>query len=191
MPLQVSMRGGNGITVPYGAIFDGVRKNRGFTDVRGRPDAAAQITEGGESKALHDLLVCIAGKDVYFSLGCDLGCHPEPESAAAQRQVAGGYIQFAAINYSNATTAQYDGLCKAMMPELRKRVGSCHWRIEIVGTWVKFCLPNEPTTTSPSMWMWFFATARTKAKAVASREKLIGAISDVLHMSDVASTLLK
>jgi len=185
------MRGGEGITVPYGAIFDGIRKNRGFTDVRGRPDVAAQIIEGGESKALHDLLVCMAGKDVYFSLGCDLGCHSEPESAAAQREVAGGYIQFAAINYSNASTAQYDGHCKAMEPELHKRVGSYHWRIEIVGTWVKFCLQDEPATTSPSMWIWFFAAARTKAKAIASREALIGAISDVLHIPEVASTLLR
>ena len=147
------MRGGNGITVPYGAIFDGVRKNfLALPMCRGAARCGRSNHRGRRMKALHDLLVCIAGKDVYFSLGCHLGCHPEPEFAAAQRQVAGGYIQFAAINYSNATTAQYDGLCKAMMPELRKRVGSCHWRIEIVGTWVEFCLPNEPTTTSPSMW---------------------------------------
>jgi hypothetical protein len=68
MPLQISKRGGDGITVPYGPIFDGVRKNSGFTDVRGRPDVAAQITEGGESKALRDLLVRTARENVYFSL---------------------------------------------------------------------------------------------------------------------------
>jgi hypothetical protein len=150
---------------------------------------AAQITEGGESKALRDLLVRIARENVYFSLGCDLGDHTEPESIAAQRQVAGGYIQFAVINYSNATTDQYDEFCKTMEPALRKGARSSHWRIELVGTWVKFCLPDEPTTTSPSMWIWFFAAARTKAKAMASREVLIGAISDVLHMPEVASTL--
>jgi hypothetical protein len=189
MPLQVSRRGGEGITVPYGPIFDGVRKNSGFRDVRGRPDAAAQITEGGESKALRDLLVRIAKENVYFSLGCDLGDHPEPESTAAQRQVAGGYIQFAAINYRTATTDHYDEFCKTMEPELRKRARSSHWRIELVGTWVKFCLPDEPTITSPSMWIWFFAAARTKAKAVSSREALIGAMSDVPHMPEVTSTL--
>jgi hypothetical protein len=175
--------------VPYGPIFDGVRKNSGFRDVRGRPDVAAQITEGGESRALLDLLVRIARENMYFSLGCDLGDHLEPESTAAQRQVAGGYIQFAAINYGNATTHQYDELCKTMEPELRKRARSSHWRIELVGTWVKFCLPDEPTTTAPSMWIWFFAAARTKAKAEPSREALIEAISDVLHMPEVASTL--
>jgi len=189
MPLQVFRRGGDGITVPYGPIFDGVRRNSGFRDVRGRPDVATQITEGGESRELRDLLIRIARENVYFSLGCDLGDHSEPESTAAQRQVAGGYIQFAAINYSNATTDQYDEFCKIMEPELRKRARSSHWRIELVGTWVKFCLLDEPTTTSPSMWIWFFAAARTKAKAAASREALIGAISDVLHMPEVASTL--
>ena len=188
MPLQVSRRGGDGITVPYGAIFDDVRKNSGFRDVRGRPEIAAQINEGGESKALRDLLVRIARENAYFSLGCDLGVHLESESTAAQRQVAGGYVQLAAINYSNATTDQYDEFCKTMEPELRKRARSSHWRVELVGTWVKFCLPDEPTTTSPSIWIWFFAAARTKAKAVASREALIGAISDVLHTPEVAST---
>lgn len=176
--------------MPYGPIFDGIRKNNGFTDVRARPELAAQITEGGESKALHDLLVRIARENVYFSLGCDLGDHSEPESIAAQSQVAGGYIQIAAIQYSNASTYQYDEFCKAMEPELRQRSRSSRWRIDLVGTWVKFCLPEETMTTAASMWIWFFAAARTKAKAAASRETLIGAISDVLHMPKVASTLL-
>jgi hypothetical protein len=189
MPLQVSRRGEVGITVPYGPIFDGVRKNSGFRDLRGRPDVAAQINEGGESGALRDLLIRIARENLYLSLGCDLGDHSEPESTAGQREVAGGYVQFAAINYSNATTSQYDEFFKDMEPELRNRARSYYWRIELVGTWVKFCLPDEPTTTSPSMWIWFFAMARTKAKAVVSREALIGAISDVIHMPEVACTL--
>jgi len=131
MPLQISSRGGDGITVPYGPIFDGVRKNSGFSDVRGRPDLAAQIAEGGTSKALGNLLVRAARENVYFSLGCDLGDHQELESPAAQRQVAGGYIQVAAINYSDATTDQYDEFGKAMASELRKRAHSFHWRIEL------------------------------------------------------------
>jgi hypothetical protein len=151
---------------------------------------AAQIDEGGGSRALRDLLIRIARENLYFSLGCDLGVHSEPESSAGQRQVAGGYLQIAAINYRIATTNQYDEFCKAMEPELlRNRARSFYWRIEFVGTWVKFCLPDEPTTTSPSMWIWFFAMARTKAKAILSREALIGAISDVIHMPEVASTI--
>jgi hypothetical protein len=150
---------------------------------------AAQIAEGGESKALRYLLVRVSEENLYFSLGCDLGGHSEPDAPAARRQVAGGYIQVAAINYSGRTTEQYDEFGKAVSWELHKRVRSFHWRLELVGTWVKFCLPNEPTTTSPSMWIWFFAAARTKAKAITSREALIGAISDVLHMPAVAGTV--
>jgi|ERR1700687_160939 len=131
MPLQVSSRGGEGITVPYGPIFDGVKKNSGFSDVRGRPDLAAQIAEGGTSKALGNLLVRAARENVYFSLGCDLGDHQELESPAAQRQIAGGYIQVAAINYSDASTDQYDEFGKAVTSELRKRAQSFHWRIEL------------------------------------------------------------
>jgi hypothetical protein len=150
---------------------------------------AAQIAEGGESMALGNLLVRIAREDAYFSVGCDLGDHSEPESPAAQRQLAGGYIQVAATKYSEATTDQYDEFGEALAVELRKRASSFHWRIELVGTWVKFRLPGEPTVKSPTMWIWFFAAARTKEKAAASRESLIDAISDVLHMPKTVRTL--
>ena len=53
------------------------------------------------------------------------------KSPAAQRQVAGGYIQLAAINYSDATTDQYDAFGKAMASELRKRASSFQWRIRV------------------------------------------------------------
>jgi hypothetical protein len=41
MSLEVAYREGDGTTVPYGPIFDDIRKNRGFVDERGRPDIAA------------------------------------------------------------------------------------------------------------------------------------------------------
>src|SRR5260370_7174312 len=151
MPLKIPSRGGDGITVPYGPIFDGVRKNSGFSEVRGRSDLGAQSAEGGTSKAVGNLLVRAARENVYFSLGCDLGDHQELESPAGQRQVAGGYIQVAAINYSDATTDQYDEFGKAMASELRnlrKRAHSFHWRIDLVGTSANFYLPIQPSATS-------------------------------------------
>jgi hypothetical protein len=91
--LKINRRGGEGITVPYAPIFDAIRKNRGFKDTRGRPDLAEEIAEGIESRALGKCLVRIAKENLYFSLGCDLGSHREPEQPAPLRQAAGGYIQ--------------------------------------------------------------------------------------------------
>jgi hypothetical protein len=62
--LKINRRGGEGITVPYALIFDRVRKNRGFKDVRGRPDIAAEIAEGIDSRALGECLVRIARENL-------------------------------------------------------------------------------------------------------------------------------
>jgi hypothetical protein len=69
MPLEVDYKSGDGTTIPYGPIFDGVRKNRGFVDARGRPDIAAIIAEGSESAALKALLVRIAEENVLPFIG--------------------------------------------------------------------------------------------------------------------------
>lgn len=189
MPLRISRRGGEGITVPYAPIFDTVRKNRGFKDARGRPDLAAEIAEGIESRALGECLVRIAKENLYFSLGCDLGNHHEPEQSAPLRQVAGGYIQVTSINYASVTTDQLDAFCSAFGSRLKRLSGSHHWSIDLVGTWVNFVLPGEPAARAPSMWIWFFAAARTLSKADASRAALIGAISETLHTPTVSKWL--
>jgi hypothetical protein len=110
MALEVVHQGGDGTTVPYGPLFDGIRKNRGFVDARGRPDIAASIAEGSESAALRKLLIRVSEENVYFSLGCDLGMHPEPEAKVTLRQVAGGYIQVVGMDYELLSTDDYDNL---------------------------------------------------------------------------------
>lgn len=189
MPLKINHRGGEGITVPYAPIFDAVRKNRGFLDVRGRPDLAAEIAEGIESQALGECLVRISKENVYFSLGGDLGSHSEPEQPAPLRQVAGGYIQVTSINYAAATTDRLDSFSLAFASRLKRLSRSHHWSIDLVGTWVNFVLPGEPAASAPSMWIWFFAAARTQSKAKASREALIGAIAETLHAPAVSGCL--
>jgi hypothetical protein len=189
MALEVVHQGGDGTTVPYGPLFDDIRKNRGFVDARGRPDIAASITEGNESAALRKLLIRISEENVYFSLGCDLGMHPEPEAKATLRQVAGGYIQVVGMDYELLSTDNYDEFNKHFERGLRTKSESRSWRIWLQGRYVNFKFPDQPPVMAPSIWIWFFARARTKEKAVASRESLIDAISDVLHMSKTAHTL--
>ncbi len=190
MSLKINHRGGEGITVPYAPIFDSVRKNRGFKDVRGRPDLAAEIAEGIESRALGECLVRIASENLYFSLGCDLGNHHEPHQPAPLRQVAGGYIQVTSIEYALATTDQLDAFSLAFSSKLERRSGSHHWSIDLVGTWVNFVLPGEPAVSAPSLWIWFFAAARVLSKAETSREALIDAISETLHVPAVSKCLI-
>lgn len=73
------------ITVPYPPLFDSIRRNHGFVDLRGRPDLAAEISEGAQSIALKTLLIELAaGLSPIFSIGCDLGTHEEPEAIGAR-----------------------------------------------------------------------------------------------------------
>jgi len=39
-------------TVPYAAVTDDIRYNRGFLDLRGRPDRAKEVAEGNASEVL-------------------------------------------------------------------------------------------------------------------------------------------
>ena len=45
-----------GMTVPYPPLFNDIRRNHGFVDLRGRPDLAIEIPEGSQSSALKAIL---------------------------------------------------------------------------------------------------------------------------------------
>jgi hypothetical protein len=78
-------------TVPYAAVKDDIRENRGFVDLRGRPDLAKKIAEAGVSIALRDLLINVASsKSPIFTLGCDLGSHMEPTNVPLRRRMEAG-----------------------------------------------------------------------------------------------------
>ena len=189
MPLEINRRFSNGSTVPYGPIFDGIRRNSGFTDLRGRPDLAEKIVEGASSIKLRELLVRLSREESYFSLGCDLGTHIEEERPSALRRVSGGYIQIAAMNYADASTAQYDEFCDAFSDELEPYSRKRRWAITLEGTYVQFNLPSEPAVKAPSIWIWFFAAARTHEKSNQSREELLAAIGEALHAHKVRQCL--
>jgi len=189
MMLEIKRTFSNGTTVPYAPIFDGIRKNSGFTDLRGRPDLAEKIVEGASSAKLRDLLVRLSREESYFSLGCDLGAHIEEERPPTLRRVSGGYIQIAAMNYTEASTAQYDEFCDAFSSELEPYSRKQRWAITLEGSYVQFNLPNEPAVKAPSIWIWFFAAARTHEKSSLSREELLAAIAEALHAHRVRQWL--
>ena len=189
MPLEVSRSFGDGNTVPYGPVFDGIRRNSGFVDLRDRPDLADKISEGVFSPKLRELLKRLVINKWYFSLGCDLGEHIEEEQPPASRKVSGGYIQIVAANYAEASTAHYDAFCEAFGRELKSYGEKRKWRITLEGTYVQFNLSDEPPVKAPSIWIWFFAAAKTYERSSQSREELLSAIQEALHAYRVRKCL--
>jgi hypothetical protein len=189
MPLEINRSFKNGNTVPYGPIFDDIRKNYGFSDLRGRPDLAEKIFEGASSRALRDLLVRIARERSYFSLGCDLGRHVEDEQPPIRRNISGGYIQISSMTYAQASTDQYDTFCKVFGKELKRYTGKQRWKIDLQGQYVQFNMPGEPSAMAPSIWMWFFAAAKTHETSDHFREELLVAIEGALHADQVRQCL--
>jgi hypothetical protein len=129
MPFQFSFRVDPGaITVPYAAITDDIRRNRGFVDLRGHPDKANEIVEGNDSPALRHLLVRLANVgSAILTLGCDLGAHQEPPHVPLRRrEVGGGYIQFASVRYHHAKRESYAAFANAVMANVKPRTGKDH-----------------------------------------------------------------
>jgi hypothetical protein len=146
------------MTVPYAPITDDIRRNRGFTDLRRRPDQVNKIAEGNESAALRRLLVRVAAVgSPIFTIGCDLGAHREPANVPVRRrEVAGGYI----------------------VAHVKGRTREDNWRIDFIGRSVNFQFESEHKGIYPSLWIWFFAAAREPVAALQSRERLIEAIDE-------------
>jgi len=167
-----------GITVPYPAATDEIRRNRGFVDLRKEPERASEIAEAAESQALYNLLVRIAKKrSLIFTIGCDLGAHQERTNIPARcREVAGGYMQFASIHYDRAEPQSYSAFANAIGKNVKSRAGQDHWKLDCIGKWVDFKFEGEPQGLRPSLWIWFFAASNTPLNALQSRERLIEAI---------------
>jgi hypothetical protein len=169
-----------GITVPYGHIFDGVRRNSGFVDARGRPDLAAAIPECAASDALRALLVKLASAtSPLFTLGCDLGSHEETGQVPTTF-AAGGYIQFMRAKFAEATSSDYLALAQDLSQTVNAGSGGHEWELCHVQTAVDFRLNNH-CGIIPSLWTWFFARAVTRQEAFCSRELLIDAVKDAIE----------
>lgn len=166
-----------GNTVPYPPNHEGVHRNFGFIDLRGRPDAVDDVPEAHESKALRHLLMLVAKADSkVITLGCDLGSHKEHRTGS---QVAGGYIQLLYADYLSATPQSYQVLCKQIEEELKKRVGKDNWLVQFQLESVQLRLDGFDMLC-PTPHAWFWARSSTKAMARKSRERHIDGITHAL-----------
>lgn len=162
-----------GMTVPYSPLFDSIRRNHGFEDVRGRPERAAEIPEGEKSGALRELLVALAAPgSPLFTLGCDLGKTREPYSDGKWHYLAGGYVQVISANYVNRHPDEYYRFAKAIAEAMKAAIARHSWRLRFVMTPACVNLDGN-SNVEPSLWLWFDAVARKPKFAVASREDLL------------------
>lgn len=179
MPLRVLYGKADGNTVPYPPLFDAIRKNHGFVDTRGRIDRIADIPEAQLSEALAGILRLLAAPDSpLISLGCDLGQRDKPKGRLDTRKWAGGYVQIAA---ASATTEEFELLrdvAKAIETGLHRIVVSDNWEVRFVLTSVHLDFEEERDTQSA--WLWFDAKASTVNLALASRERLLRAIGEII-----------
>jgi hypothetical protein len=112
-----------GMTVPYPRLFDDIRQNHGFVDVRGRPDLASKIVEGAQSPAMKSLLIKLAEPGShFFTVGCDLGTKFQADDREYPH-TAGGYIQIMSSAYAKRTPEDYairSSCCGNAACELRR-----------------------------------------------------------------------
>jgi hypothetical protein len=161
-----------GNTVPYPPLFDDIRRNHGFLDLRARPDLVSQIPEALESPALRQLLVKLADpSSQIMTLGCDLGEHTERSQPLNRRRCAGGYVQIAPLPLGPTDKDRLLSIARAAEAQLSQDVGNAFWEVEFALTLTAFSF-NERLETH-TMWIWFLAKAYSAEKARRAREALL------------------
>lgn len=177
MPLAVNYQIDVGNTVPYPPLFDGVRCNHGFVDLRGRADLVDSIPEAAVSSALRKLLLDLSDKNSkLMSVGCDLGSRKHKSEDLGQKHRSGGYLQIAILPLSAPDRRALHMIAKGVEFCLGDRVGHDVWMVTFSLCRTHFKL--EASIETETLWVWFDAAAMTQEKARSSRERLILALAD-------------
>lgn len=175
----------DGMTVPYPPLFDDVRRNHGFIDVRGKPELAASIPECLKSPALRELLVALAQPHSrWATLGCDLGVGQDSDTDGTRLHLAGGYVQIVSSRYSSRRPDEYHRLARALEASMSE-IGRRHrWRLRFVMMPARINLDSN-STVEPSLWIWFDAVALKSNLAIKSRDNLLNELRVALDSDDV------
>ena len=176
-----------GLTVPYPPFFGEGRTNRGFIDLRGRPDLAAEIAECERSPALKTLLVNIAeGQMQLFSLGCDLGTHEEKSEDGLTDFVAGGYIDIVSSDYDDWCEDDYRQLAEAIESAITPDAQGHRWEVYFG---LKYCCMkldgNGGQFLIPILDIGFFAASASLEATLGSREVLLVSLLGALRAAGV------
>lgn len=182
-----------GNTVPYPPLYDDVRRNYGFVDLRGRPELVANIPEVEHSVALGRILTRLAAPNSsIMTLGCDLGEHHERKRSIHRRRVSGGYLQICPLPLGPTQKERLIAVANDIENQLSLDVGTQHWEVELSLGLTAFLF--EEKIESHSIWIWFFASGSTFEKAAQSRENLLGSLdiglaeSSFVHLANPPSS---
>jgi hypothetical protein len=170
-----------GMTVPYPSLFDDVRKNHGFVDLRGRPELASEIMEGTQSSAMKRLLIKLAQPESkFFTIGCDLGTkHLDSDEFS---HTAGGYIQIMNADYVERTPEDYTRFASGVAETLKMKCERHQWQVHFLLKPVQFNLDNFNNMTG-SLWIWFHVFSDSAESSLTSREVLILALDQSFDRS--------
>jgi hypothetical protein len=175
MSLKFSYTIKRGNTVPYPPLFDDVRRNFGFLDLRGNPDRVDDVPETVESPALRNLLLDMADPEsTLMSIGCDLGNRRHKDAQLGRRYRAGGYIQIAFLPLGPPDLPQLEAVVRAAEAELKAGISQDNWRIDFARCATHFNF--DQFIEAETLWIWFDAEASTAENAHASRERLIASL---------------
>lgn len=178
-----------GNTVPYPPCRSGKRNNRGFSDLRGRPNDAAVIAECRDSEELKHWLIALAeiGSPI-FSLGCDIGTYRRRK--AVQHQYAtGGYVQLLATDYASRDDADYRSLAERLAAAVELAAELEDWEASFLLQTVQLNLDGYRDEVT-SLSVEFNAWAASAAAAKASRERLVRALRLACSSDTIFGTVL-
>lgn len=171
-------------TVPYPSLMNRHRTNRGFVDLRGRPELAANVAEAANSPALKNLLVRIASDSgPIFTVGCDLGARTDLDQEPHLRKTAGGYIDFV-CKWFWVGPERWANLWNKVSEKLTETVGDDHWEVHFELRPLLLSLPDLHQKTC-EVRVSFHTYAKSRAIALASRERLLAAIDGGLSEAAV------
>ena len=176
MPAKITYIKKDGNTVPYPALFDEIRQNHGYVETRGKPENVDLIPETQRSDALRALLYDVASdRSAIASLGCDLGEKRFRKRRLSLRWQAGGYIQFLPNEDDEQGHAVLRPLTKTIDRIVAERAEEDSWEVDLALVPVRLLFDEEQY--AQSVEVWFHAMASTKENAIASRERLIQAVT--------------
>lgn len=177
MPLKVSHPLERGNTVPYPPLFDDVRRNHGFVDLRGRPDLVDGIPELAESPALKALVLDLAQPGSgLMTMGCDLGQHVFKRRKPDRRWTAGGYVQVARLPLGPVGHHALFEITKVCERHLEAAVQSERWEAYFCLCQTHLAFQPEAKIEVMTLWIWLHAFSATAEAALASREVAFAAL---------------
>lgn len=182
MPCHVAFGwASRGNTVPYppseGRVGHGrKRHNRGFVDLRGKPDDAAAVAEAADSPELRAWLVDLAKPgSALFSVGCDIGKYRKRRATDNCLHASGGYIQLLAADYAFWGPDEYKALAEPWAARVEALAGNDRWDLSFLLQTVRFNLDqvfNELVSLSVEFNTW----ASNAIAAKEARERLVRAV---------------